>query len=222
MNAEKESLLTEVRRAKKEKEERQQKIEKLRQNFATLAFQTFRRNRNLSKSINPEFGKAFSEIHALVLSEALKLDRQLIKDVKARYSAVIYKNKLSKKDRGVADEIEKAEKAIGSRAKITWTQFRKWEAGSIPEKKSIVKYAIVCRVDLLTIASLLRAGGYQFNLTSDKEYAWAYLIMFCSGQSLAYCNKKLEALKLFDPKTDSEVFLDKRRQRSSSTGKVED
>ena len=66
-----------------------------------------------------------------------------------------------------------------------------WVGGAAPAKENIVKLAIRCKIDLLTTVTLLRSGGYAFNLAESKEYAWAYLIMYCGGKSLDECNKIL-------------------------------
>lgn len=79
-----------------------------------------------------------------------------------------------------------------------------WSTGATPSKKNIVKYAIRCKIDLLMIATLLRSGGYAFNLADEKEYAWAYLIMHYSGKDLAECD---EVLKNVFGITDKSAFL---------------
>lgn len=187
----------------------QEEDKKVSEAFAELAFKTFKRNRSMAKAINPEFGRAFGDIHNLVLSEMTGEKLETISQVYRLWREYGDKRKLQKNQQKIVDKITEAEEEIGNNSELTSSLFRGWVNGKIPEKLSIVKYAIACKIDLLTTATILRAGGYQFNISSDKEYAWAYLIMFCSGKSMSYCNEKLKGLG-FTKKDSPDVFLNKR------------
>ena len=153
---------------------------------------TFAKNREISETFNKKFGETFSYIHEQVIAERLKENPE-----KGR----------------IKTEIDIAvDASIGDRS-----SFKNWKAGKVPKKSSVVKYAIATKMDLLTTITLLRSGGFQFNLAEEKEYAWAYLIMYCSGLSIEACNEVLEKLGYDrNKKKDKAVFLKVRKQRVKS------
>lgn len=104
---------------------------------------------------------------------------------------------------------------FSERTGFSTSTFDKWKTE--PESismKYIVIFALVYELDLLVVATLLRAGGFDFNLSRERDYAYAYLIMYppeikdneFGTDSEKYkvlikkCNKTLHDLGL--PKTD--------------------
>lgn len=84
---------------------------------------------------------------------------------------------------------------------ISERTYDRWKANCDDvSMKYIVIFAIAFKLDLLTVATLLHSGGYEFNLSKARDYAYAYLIMYHSGKDINKCNEILKELGL--PKDD--------------------
>lgn len=116
----------------------------------------------------------------------------------------------------IVEDLEHASRTeFSERTGFSPSTYDKWktEPDAI-SMKYIVIFAVVYELDLLVVATLLRAGGFDFNLSRERDYAYAYLIMYppevkdseYGAESEKYevllkkCNKVLHDLGL--PETD--------------------
>ena len=134
-------------------------------------------------------------VEAGQIKKMFEINRDLSKKVHTTFGQTLKKilNEAGITQTYAATEVGVAETTISS-----------WINGGVPAKENIVKLAIRCKIDLLTTMTLLRSGGFTFNLTEDREYAWAYLIMYYGGRNLEECNEVLRGFGFTD---DDGVFL---------------
>lgn len=102
-----------------------------------------------------------------------------------------------------------SQKQITSRASISKTTITGWKHGKPVGKRSIIRYAVTFSLDLLVVETLLASGGYKFDYSDKKEYAWAYLIMYYAGASLGECDRVLQEVFGFEDNeyNRNQVFL---------------
>ena len=78
----------------------------------------------------------------------------------------------------IISDLKTTRTEFSERTGFSPSTFDKWKTE--PESismKYIVIFALVYELDLLVVATLLRAGGFDFNLSKERDYAYAYLIM---------------------------------------------
>lgn len=76
----------------------------------------------------------------------------------------------------------------------TYDRIKSGSDDYVPSLKTFMTLCMVYQLNITIVRELRRSYGYDFNAKDRTHQAYIYLLVYCRGKSLYYCNKILKTL----------------------------